>query len=275
MRTRPWLLLRSPAPTSPAGVHASADSVPHAPVSSDRHFDGPRHGPPDPPISGSWSPWAQTLSPTALDSDLPDQLHHLVPKLHRIRLPRSSHRDTSFTSVWKCPPTRGKINKGLSPSYQQPLAALATEYIKSHNAKIEHLLGGEGSFTTVVPSTRGVSFEDQPLTKTLQLAHALRDHVRQTLAHVTGETIARGSYRPEGFVPQGEAVEGQRIVLIEDLWVSGATCVSAAGALLSAGAESVVILVLARQIRDNPNFVPAEYREAMGLQYDVTSWPRD
>ena len=165
--------------------------------------------------------------------------------------------------------------KGLSPSYQQPLAAMATEYIKSHNAKIEHLLGGEGSFTTVVPSTRGVSFEDQPLTKTLQLAHALRDHVRQTLAHVTGETIARGSYRPEGFVPQGEAVEGQRIVLIEDLWVSGATCVSAAGALLSAGAESVVILVLARQIRDNPNFVPAEYREAMGLQYDVTSWPRD
>ena len=146
MRTRPWLLLRSPAPASPAGVHASADSVPHAPVSSDRHFDGPRHGPPDPPISGSWSPWAQTLSPTALDSDLPDQLHHLVPKLHRIRpfpdrgrrglklfrqllwtptcpdqlhhlvpklhrirLPRSSHRDTSFTSVWKCPPTRGKI----------------------------------------------------------------------------------------------------------------------------------------------------------------------
>ena len=29
---------------------------------ADRHFDGPRHGPPDPPIS---SPWAQTLSPTA------------------------------------------------------------------------------------------------------------------------------------------------------------------------------------------------------------------
>ena len=71
VRTRPWLLLRSPAPASPAGVHASADSVPHAPVSSDRHFDGPRHGPPDPPISGSWSPCAQTLSPTALDSDLP------------------------------------------------------------------------------------------------------------------------------------------------------------------------------------------------------------
>ena len=41
----------------------------------------------------------------------PDQLHHLVPKLHRIRLPRSSHRDTSFTSVWKCPPTRGKISR--------------------------------------------------------------------------------------------------------------------------------------------------------------------
>ena len=114
MRTRPWLLLRSPAPASPAGVHASADSVPHAPVSSDRHFDGPRHGPPDPPISrivvavGSNS-FAQLLwTPTC-----PDQLHHLVPKLHRIRLPRSSHRDTSFTSVWKCPPTRGKIISSL------------------------------------------------------------------------------------------------------------------------------------------------------------------
>lgn len=56
----------------------------------------------------------------------------------------------------------------------------------------------------------------------------------------------RRDYYPTCFDPGPGEVEGQRVLLIEDSWVTGATAVSAAGALLGRGAESVVILSLAR-----------------------------
>lgn len=60
-------------------------------------------------------------------------------------------------------------------------------------------------------------------------------------------------YGPARFRADEDVVAGGRIVLLEDLWVSGRTWISAAGALVDAGAEAVAIMPIARRVTiDNP-----------------------
>jgi hypothetical protein len=62
--------------------------------------------------------------------------------------------------------------------------------------------------------------------------------------------------------------------LLEDLWVSGAKAVSAAGAALDAGAEAVAILPLCREYRFPSQFTPEEYAAEAAKKFDIASWPR-
>ena len=164
--------------------------------------------------------------------------------------------------------------KALARENSQYLAALYASYLGEHQSRIGALLGGDWTMITIVPSTRGIPYDDQPLKAALWLATGIREYLHQTLSHVSGRSVSRGSFDPRAFEPAAEEASGHRVLLIEDLWVTGAKCVSAAGRLLEDGAESVAILPIARAFRDNPDFTPPEYIAASEAPFDISFWPR-
>jgi predicted amidophosphoribosyltransferase len=163
-----------------------------------------------------------------------------------------------------------------NPENHTALAALMTRYSNAHDQDIQKLLGGPASQIAVVPSTRGRSFASHPLASAVARSLPLHERLVDVLTHVEGATITRQEYKPSIFRVDSPSVRGERLVLVEDLWVSGSKAVSAAGALLEAGAQSVVILPVAREIRPSSPFCGEDhpYVEAMRAPYVIESWPR-
>lgn len=156
------------------------------------------------------------------------------------------------------------------------LGGLVVRFATVHAGRIRELLGGSPTATTVVPSKRGPPVPDQPLYRMLSAA-ARRESASMPQPQVLLERAAspcRHGYSPSAFrVPSGQCVAGSRIVLVEDSWVSGATCLSAAGALLEAGATQVVTLPIARIIRRSVWGDEHPYLEVMREPYNVSRWP--
>ena len=136
-----------------------------------------------------------------------------------------------------------------------------------------------------MPSKKpGFTFPHQPFRQTLALVPPLAKQLRHTLTHIAGQSIGRREYNPAAFAPGPVSVEGERVVLLDDTWVTGATAVSAAGALLRDGATSVAILPLARMV--DSEFWPKDHPyhhttigsmadlDAASLE-DVKQWFRD
>jgi hypothetical protein len=154
------------------------------------------------------------------------------------------------------------------------VAALVAAYIREHSERLNDLLGGEFTQIVVVPSTRGRGFEDHPLPQAIRRIVPFKDRLSQAISHVAGATIGRQEYNTSIFSVVRPSVRGSRILLIEDLWVSGAKAVSGAGALIDAGASSVVILPIVREYRSPNDYCPQEYRAKAQAPYDVSNWPR-
>jgi adenine/guanine phosphoribosyltransferase-like PRPP-binding protein len=154
------------------------------------------------------------------------------------------------------------------------VSALIAAYLTAHESRIAELLGGAISRITVVPSTRGRRFAVHPLARAVQRSRFFGERLVNAVTHRLGEQIARQEYKPSIYAIDGAMVAGERVVLIEDLWVSGARAVSAAGGLLEAGAASVVILPIAREIRTSTPFCPEEYVNAVKARYAIDTWPR-
>ncbi|MDQ3698473.1 MAG: hypothetical protein M3373_10700 [Gemmatimonadota bacterium] len=153
------------------------------------------------------------------------------------------------------------------------IVALTCLFLRAHEGEIEELLGGPMSYLTIVPSTRGLPFEDQPFRRTLARVEWLKQRLVKTLDHRQGHAVDRRDYTPDAFRADPAAV-GERIVLLEDTWVTGAKAISAAGALLAAGAVSVAVFPIARDV--SASFWKEEhpYRQAMRLEHDYRTWPR-
>lgn len=166
---------------------------------------------------------------------------------------------------------------GFHPGLGLVLASVAHHFLQSRASMIRAALAGEVDIITPVPSKRvGVSYDNQPLRLALGRAETIETKLRQTLVHDPSVAVARRSYAPNAFIAGPTSVAGKRVLLIEDAWVSGATAVSAAGALLAAGAAAVFISPIARVIPSG--FWPADhpYRAAMRARWDADAadWPR-
>jgi len=160
-------------------------------------------------------------------------------------------------------------------TYWPALAALAFTQLDQHGTRIEAaLLGGPMTGLAVVPSKRGFTHTTQPLVKALALVKPLRDLLVHALDFIPGSALGRWDYNPTAFRQVSPNIAGGRFVLIEDAWITGATAVSAAGALLEAGAAAVAVLPLARVV--DSEFWPEahDYRQAMQVPYDPAVWPR-
>jgi hypothetical protein len=160
----------------------------------------------------------------------------------------------------------------------QVLASVAHHFLANFSEQIEELLGDAPSAITMVPSKQpGVTFQNQPLRKSLALVEPIRAQLREALTFVEGAGHGRHAYTPAAFAPGPFDVEGERVLLIEDTWVTGATVISAAGALLEHGAAAVVVLPIARVINDSFMSEDDPYRAAMSTPYDADDrerWPR-
>lgn len=121
------------------------------------------------------------------------------------------------------------------------IASLTYEYLEAHGGRIEAHLGGSISLLTIVPSKRPeFNFNSQPLRRALSSVAETDARLFEALRYIQGARIGRSEYRPDAFKRTGVDVSGARVVIIEDLWVTGATALSAAGALHEFGAESVL-----------------------------------
>ena len=193
--------------------------------------------------------------------------------------PEIQERITPATTVLNPSPWYSYLatyKRGRLEEYGPVLAALAYTYLDRHTARIADLLGGPLTQLAVVPSKRGYVFGDQPLVKALSIVQPLRDQLGHLLDYVQGSNWGRQEYHPDAFRAGPTRIAGKRIALLEDAWVTGATAVSAAGALLREGAAGVVILPLARVV--NLGYLPDAthpYRQAMAAPYDPDHWPRE
>lgn len=163
--------------------------------------------------------------------------------------------------------------------YAEVLAAVAFHFLATHKDRIRAQLGGEPDILTIVPSKKGFTFDRQRLTQALSLIEPIRDHLVQTLRHSAPSRPRDNKYHPDDFDAHGESVNGKRVLLIEDTWVSGATAVSAAGRLVELGAASVVILPIARRVElakwgDEHPYILDARRDGLDRNSLAVEWPR-
>lgn len=141
--------------------------------------------------------------------------------------------------------------KGGQPERGYYLAAALAATVKTFGDSLAAALGGVPELVCVTPSSRGVPLEDQPLYGVVQAAQDWLPPIAPLLTHVPGEKKPNNTARPEVYTGDRRAIEGRRILLVDDTWVSGGSVTSAAMRLEQLGAAGVVMLVLARRIERN------------------------
>jgi hypothetical protein len=108
------------------------------------------------------------------------------------------------------------------------------------SARRPALCAPAGVRVTIVPSTRHPA--PHPL---LRVVQAVLPGVTANV-HYRGGGMRRCAYEPDAFTTTG--VARQHILLLDDLWVSGARMMSVAGALIRDGAASVQLIPIARHV---------------------------
>jgi hypothetical protein len=152
--------------------------------------------------------------------------------------------------------------------------SLTVSFLRAHADCLAALAGGWPHFVLPVPST--VRPGGSPIARVPRLAADVELAVpgaRWTgLLFRTREPVGHMRPSPRAFaVPPSLRcrVDGRRLVLLDDTYVSGARSQSAAAALRRAGASSVVVVALGRVLR--PDRVPAHAEFLGGRQLGITS----
>ncbi len=126
------------------------------------------------------------------------------------------------------------------------LAVLYTIFQNSHHRCLQRVAGGPFSHVATVPSTRdrtGV----HPLQQIITAGHGSANIVFATANPAHGN--AREFHADRFVVPTFPSAEVPvRVLVLEDLWVTGARAQSMAHALKRAGAASVVVVALGRHV---------------------------
>ena len=172
--------------------------------------------------------------------------------------------------------------KDGNPNYRAHLAALAWAYLEQHEDRLSNLAGGAIDVVTPVPSKRGRTFDQHPLRQALAVVRPIEGRLANTLRFEPDAGVnLRRDYYPGCFDPGPDAVSGKRVLVVEDSWVTGATALSAAGALLTYGAVSIAILSLARVVEvdfwadsGHPYLARVLADSAQRESYDITRWLR-
>ncbi|MGW5689144.1 hypothetical protein [Nonomuraea sp. NPDC003754] len=138
------------------------------------------------------------------------------------------------------------------------MAATLARFYEAHEACLTGLSGGPFTLVTSIPSTR----RNRPieafhiLTQVIGDVGALKDLHKPHLLLANDEHAPRlndrnshpDAFRVMGAQKEHQVLRGKRVLLVDDLFVSGAHVQSAASKLFEHGAEEVVALVILRVI---------------------------
>jgi len=168
-----------------------------------------------------------------------------------------------------------RYKKGAWAEHAPLVASFVWEWMTEHEDHLERLLGGGVDLLAVVPSKKpGITFESQVLVRALRLVKPLGARLEHVLDCRDSTCYGRTKYAPEMFTADRRSIVGKRVILIEDTWITGATAVSAAGALLEAGARCVVIVPIARDFKVEFHTEDHPYTSLIAPPYDLRIWPR-
>ena len=143
------------------------------------------------------------------------------------------------------------------------------------------MLGGLIDAICVTPSTRDVADgKSLRLQNSLELISDATRPVASLLHHVVGQPKIRSTFTPLLFDGDRARIEGRRIILVDDTWVTGAAAISAAATLQRLGAVSLVIMPIARRLETasvlsvawGPGYLSAV--EACSWNAEGLQWPR-
>lgn len=135
--------------------------------------------------------------------------------------------------------------------FELQVAALIGRFLRDHGSCIRLTAGRVWTTITSVPSTRARS-DEHPLERAIKRVGDLRDVYEPLLARGSAP-LGNRLASDDGFEVTAD-VGGDRVLLIDDTFTSGARVQSAASALHLAGADVVAVLIVGRFIRPNPDY---------------------
>jgi hypothetical protein len=158
----------------------------------------------------------------------------------------SVHFGQLHTALAQYKRTGGRVGR----RFQMELAAVLWRFLREHEACLGRIAGAHAfDLVTTVPSSDPDRDATHPLRRIVGAdVGATRDRYVPLLARsgtpVPARTVDPGKYSPT------RDLHGDAILLVDDTWTSGANAQSAAGALKTAGAGPVGILVIGRHIQE-------------------------
>jgi hypothetical protein len=128
------------------------------------------------------------------------------------------------------------------------LAAVLGRFLFGHERCLGDALGGGGfDLVTTVPSSDRARDEDHPLRWIVgELVESTRGRHARLLVRSADSHHGR-VFDPDRFEPT-RSLAGERVLLIDDTWTTGANAHSAACALKRAGASTVAAVVIGRHV---------------------------
>ena len=150
---------------------------------------------------------------------------------------------------------------------QLQLAAVLWRFLAAHEQCLAGAAGVDRfELVATVPSSEQRRDETHPLRRIVgEIVEPTRGRYRRLLMRsgtpVPDRTVDPGKYSPT------EDLAGENILLIDDTWTTGADVQSAAGALKTAGADRIGVVVLGRHIHEDYQD-NAERRKALSRPFD-------
>lgn len=153
------------------------------------------------------------------------------------------------------------------------VAQVLKVWLSNHMGRVTKAIGGPPTVAAVVPSTSASM--PTPLYQIVSQQPKLCDSVLPSAVRYIGPSASwkRSYLSPDSFSVDPEEVSGQRMVLVEDTWVTGSTALSAAIAIRRAGAAKLALIPIARMVKADDGMTD-DYKEAIRPPYDPERFPR-
>jgi hypothetical protein len=159
----------------------------------------------------------------------------------------SVHFGQLHTALAQYKRTSGRVGRRL----QMELAAVLWRFLREHEGCLARSAGAPAfDLVTTVPSSDRQRDPDHPLRRIVGAdVGATRDRYAPLLAR-SGTDVPNRKVDPGKYNPSRD-LDGESVLLIDDTWTSGANAQSAAGALKTAGAGPVGVLVIGRHVQES------------------------
>jgi predicted amidophosphoribosyltransferase len=161
---------------------------------------------------------------------------------------------------------------GKWSTYAPALASVLWAWLNEHWDDLANALGGTPTLVIVVPS-RSVPMPT-PLYRIAEMLPKLEGLLSPAIDYDSSaveRSWKRKSLEPDAFRVSRD-VAGERVLLLEDTWVTGSTPLSTAIAVRRAGATSLALVPIARMVYEDA--MTDAYRAAAFAPIDFAPFPR-